>query len=170
MRRIKDMLISFMTKHTPKRFFLLLWVLCCLAIPLKSAYACYLAGCGGCGTVDVHWWVCTTETEAKDFIAQHYCGACQTPIIYTTSYTTGVVQCYAPPATPGGTSCSGGVNFGGTCTEGQTQSCKTTNNCTGTITCHDGQWGVCQSTDPCCGSKDPCCWKCCQDNSGLGGI
>jgi hypothetical protein len=172
-RRIKDRLILFMTKHLKNSVLFLLWVLLCLSVPLKSAYAtCGLVNnCAGCGG---YWGVCTTEAEAQSYISTWSCDITE---LNKSSDGTGTILCcsrniwqfYGQP--PGTLICYFSVNFGNTCTDGNTQSCTTSNGCPGTQTCSNGHWGDCQSIDPCCGSNDPCCGipNCCPVGGSGGG-
>jgi hypothetical protein len=50
------------------------------------------------------------------------------------------------------------------CVDGQVNACDSAG-CPGIQTCSKGQWGTCQSTDPCCGDCDECCR---QSNGGNG--
>lgn len=53
----------------------------------------------------------------------------------------------------GNTRTSTGTKNCGTCTNGQTQSCDTSDGCAGTQTCSSGSWGACVRDDPNCGTN-----------------
>lgn len=153
MRRIKDRIISFMTKHIPRTVLLLFLILFCLPIPLKSAYACIS------GVSESRYYVsCTTEAEAIDFLSSsEHCTACETSISFITTMQSdhsGYVVCYAPPLIVGGPGCSFSATFDN-------------NGCPGFCCNNPGGYYIrdgflicCAGTvNPCCGKKvgDPCC-------------
>ncbi len=163
-KRIKDM-GSFMTKHFPKRVVFLLWVLLCLSIPLKSAYAtCSYVPVGEMG---YNYGVCTTAAEAVNYSPNRNCVGWT--LYYDSDSSGGFALCHCSPDDPPTAGCWE-VFFGNSgCTNGKTQSCTTSTGCPGTQTCISGQWGVCQKIDPCCKSPDPCCGvtdRCCDPRNG----
>ncbi len=122
---------------------------------------------------------CTTAGECYSYLSSvfsHYNYPCG--IQWYWGSNSNVVNTSTCEETPGG-GCSNvlcvavlGCLFNNICTNGNTQSCTTSNGCSGTQTCSSDQWGACQSIDPCCKSPDPCCGvadRCCTSGNGSGG-
>lgn len=143
LQRIKNMLGSFMQRQARKKNVLfLLWILLCLSVPLKSAYAtCSFVPVGQYG---YNYGVCTSKWEAVDYAPSR--GACASIQVSIGSDGTGVAICEGLPVSQGGSGSSFGVYFGSSTSCG--------------LTIHGGILECCAgNTNPCCGKKinDPCC-------------
>ena len=142
----------FTMKHLTQKLSMLILPLVFLFFVLIPGTVNATCGYGGPG-----FFVCTTEAEADDKVSSWPSLPC---IIKTYdrdssghTVSSGRIDGYSD------TLCSSAwcyetVFFGNSgCTDGNKQFCTTSKGCRGTQICSGGHWGVCQSTDTCCGDS-----------------